>query len=358
MSFTPCKFDIRSDAARLEAKNQFDGNLAYGAKKFHADTARSGKGRPASGYIVPAHAEVVQDTGSERYERRHEFWEAVDQCPVCHSSDRHHFLHRFGIDVVRCEHCGHRYQNPRIRFDKATELYSNDASPAKVYNSVVQKDIDRYKYHYGLSLVEQLSPLAKNKIMDIGCGAGGLLFEAEREGWQQCVGVDINERWTSNFSDQNGVQFINSTFESLDPKAIGKNYSAITMWNVLEHIYDIHQTVASIKTLLAERGLFVVMVPNVESLASRIIREKSPTFNWKHVSHFCINSLNTLMTKHGFNCVHQETVISEIDNIKSYLSGEYPYHGFGDPSGFFDFITPEYIHDNMLGSRILAIYQK
>ena len=50
-------------------------------------------------------------------------------------------------------------------------------------------------------------------------------------------------------------------------------------------------------------------------------------------------------------------MITEIDNIKSYMSGEYPYHGYGDPEHLFDFITPEYIHRHHLGSRQIAIFR-
>ena len=129
------------------------------------------------------------------------------------------------------------------------------------------------------------------------------------------------------------------------------------MWNVLEHLYDIQTIVSDVKQMLKPGGLFFVMVPNIESLASRIIRERSPTFNWKHVSHFTRGSLERLMTSCGLATEHFETVITEIDNVKSYLSGEYPYHGYGDPDGLFDFITPEYIHRNFLGSRMIGIFR-
>ncbi len=38
------KFNISDFEERLNAKNEFDGNLVYGAKKFHFDTNRAGKG--------------------------------------------------------------------------------------------------------------------------------------------------------------------------------------------------------------------------------------------------------------------------------------------------------------------------
>ena len=152
------------------------------------------------------------------------------------------------------------------------------------------------------------------------------------------------------------MQYIQSSFEKLDHGKLGTNYDAISMWNVFEHLYDVHAMLESMKSLLRPGGLFLLMIPNVESLASRIIRAQSPTFNWKHVHHFCVRSLRRLMREHGYREVHLETVVTEIDNVKSYLSGEHPYHGFGDPSGLFDFITPEYLHDHLLGSRILAVF--
>ena len=39
------------------------------------------------------------------------------------------------------------------------------------------------------------------------------------------------------------------------------------------------------------------------------------------------------------------------------MSGEYPYHGYGDPEKLFDFITPEYVHKNFLGSRMIGIFK-
>ena len=73
---------------------------------------------------------------------------------------------------------------------------------------------------------------------------------------------------------------------------------------------------------------------------------------------FHIKTLDLLMNKVGMKKIHCETVITEIDNIKSYLSGEFPYHGHGDPENLFEFITPEYIHNNLLGSRLISVYEK
>lgn len=350
-------FDINNLEERLRARNQFDGNLRYGAGTFHAKTNRSGVGRPSSGYLIREHAQVVTDTGIDRYQRVEDVWESVDQCPVCGSPERGLFLTRFGLDIYRCQQCAHRYLNPRLKFDVLVKLYADDKTASDIYTQPLQIGIDQIKYQYGLDLIEQLDPPAQERIMDIGCGAGVFLKLAHQKGWRQCVGIDVNERYADIYREAAGVQFISATFESLNPDELGSHYDCISVWNVLEHIYDVHGLLDVLTRLLKSGGLLFVMVPNVESLATRLMREMSPTFAWKHVAHFCQNSLELVMAMHNLDCVHLETAITEIDNIKSYMSGEHPYHGYGDPGGLFDFITPQYIHQNLLGSRIIAVFR-
>lgn len=350
-------FDIKNFEERLQAINAFDGNLRHGASTFHASTNRTGKGRPSSGGIIREHAKVVQDTGKDRYQRIDGLWEPVEQCPVCGSKNSEFFLTRFGLDIYRCTDCTHRYLNPRVKYDEAMRLYADDKTASDIYSQPLQIEIDEIKYQYGIDLIDQLNPPSRNKIMDIGCGVGGFLKMADKNGWAQCVGVDVNERYASMYEETKGVQFISANFESLDPEKLGSDYDCISMWSVLEHLYDLHGILAVMKKMLKKDGLLFILVPNVESLATRLMREMSPTFAWKHLAHFTPASLKQLMQMHSFKCEHFETVITEIDNIKSYMSGEYPYHGYGDPAGQFDFITPEYIHKNLLGSRMIGVFR-
>jgi 2-polyprenyl-3-methyl-5-hydroxy-6-metoxy-1,4-benzoquinol methylase len=300
---------------------------------------------------------VVTDSGVDRYRRNDGQWEAVERCPVCGSGERSPLLSRYGVEIRRCDSCQHRYLSPRVRFDVAMSLYADDKTAADIYTQPLQIETDEIKYRYGLDLLAQLEPPGRERLLDIGCGAGIFLRTAEAAGWRQCVGIDVNERYAGIYRDTPGVQFINSTFESLEPKKVGTDYDCISMWSVLEHLYDLHGILRSVKSILRQRGLLFILVPNADSLATRLIRALSPTFTWKHTSHFVPASLRRLMEMHRFECVHMETVITEIDNIKSYMSGEYPYHGYGDPAGLFDFITPEYIHRNLLGSRLIGIFR-
>jgi 2-polyprenyl-3-methyl-5-hydroxy-6-metoxy-1,4-benzoquinol methylase len=351
------KFDINNFDERLNAKNKFDGNLIYGAKKFNFKTKRLGDGKPASGHLIREQAEAVTDTEKDRYKRKPGCWETVKQCPVCRSENNVFFLSRQGLDIYKCLNCTHRYLNPRIIYSKSMNIYADNKTDSDIYKTPLQKNIDEIKYLYGLELIKQLNDGKSQKIMDIGCGNGVFLNVAFKNGWKQCVGIDVNRRYSSIYKKTKGIQFISGNFDSLDPDKLGADYDCLSMWAVLEHLYDLTGMLKIIKKLLRNNGLFLVFVPNVESLATRLMREMSPTFNWMHVSYFSRRSLLELMKINNFENVFLETAITEIGNIKSYMSGEYPYDGYVDMENLFSFITPEYIYKNFLGSKILGIFK-
>jgi len=348
---------IEREDERIIKKNKFDGNLIYGAKDFHKQTNRSGEGKPSSGFLTREQTRIISDTKINRYKKINlEEWEEVSQCPVCRDKKRDYFLTRFSLDIYKCLNCSHRYMDPRVKFEVAERLYKDDKTASEIYTKKMQVSVDEIKYNYGLEIIEKLTN--NKKIMDIGCGAGVFLKEANKRGWETCVGIDINERYNNIYDEDKKVQFINRKFEDLTHQDIGDNYDCIALWSVLEHLYDLDSIIKVIKKLLNKSGLLFILVPNVESLATNLMREMSPTFSWKHVSHFSPKSLVKLMELHGLSCIFHETVITEIDNVKSYLSGHYPYHGMGDTKGIFDFITPDFLHSNMLGSRQIAIFKK
>ena len=351
-------FNIKNEEERLKEKNKFDGNLILGARKFHESTSRTGQNKPLSDTLIPAHAKVVKDTGKDRYQRLEPYWERVDCCPVCQCQESVFKFSRMALDIFQCSHCTHQFMNPRITYEKIIELYEDDRTAQKVSTSATQKKIDRVKYAYGLSLIDQLHPPEKNTIVDLGCGVGVMMEEADKMGWSHCIGVDVNPNYQGTFdASRKGIQFLNANFDQLPPLMLDHSCDCITMWNVLEHVYDLTSMMNRLKLLLKPNGLLLILVPNVESLALRLFRSQGSTFSWPHVSHFCAKSLQYLMDHNGFVQEHLETVITEIDNIKSYMSGESAYSGIGDPEGLFDFITPDYLHQHMLGSRLLGIFR-
>ena len=349
-------FDIKNFNKRLKYINSFDGGLVFGAKKFHSDTNRSNINK---GHIIREQHKLLKKDKKNNYKRNDIFWEKVKCCPVCNSKKSELFISRLCIDIYNCLKCKHRFMNPRPKYKKAIELYNDDQTSSKIWLSKLQRKMDSKKFNYANLLINNFIKNKYKKIVDIGCGSGLFLEHMYKNGWDECVGLDINKNYLDTYSKIKGVQFINSTFEKIEPKKVGNNYDCVSMWGVFEHLYDINLTLKNVKKILRKKGILFIMVPNGFSLATNIIRDKSPTFHWKHLNHFSKDSLKSFVEKTGdFKMVHTETMVTEIENIKSYLNGKFPYGGYSDPNNIYNFINPDFIHKNLLGSRLIGMFKK
>ena len=106
--------------------------------------------------------------------------------------------------------------------------------------------------------------------------------------------------------------------------------------------------------LLKPNGILVILVPNIDSLAARIMHEKCVTFSGDtHINFFNNETLTKIQEMNGFKVLDCETVFSEINTIKNYLNYSDAY--FGEGKNDFEFLNPKYIHDNLMGYAIITV---
>ena len=104
-------------------------------------------------------------------------------------------------------------------------------------------------------------------------------------------------------------------------------------------------------------GILIIFVPNIYSLAAKILHEKCVTFSGdSHIKIFYNKTLTDINNKCGFEVLEVETVFSEINTIRNYLNYNDAYFGFGGEK--FDFLNSEYIHKNFLGYALISYARK
>ena len=350
--------DLSNFEDRLKIINSFDGNLVYGAKSFNLTTNRTGKG-PSNGLPTKELLKVVQDSQKDRFVRKSIGWVEQKNCVVCNSKKRSFLLNRLGLAYFRCAECSHIYQDPILSNSVAAELYSNEETTTKIYKSDNQQEMDEIKFSYGVDLINSfVSNKNRNSILDIGCGPGIFSKVAFRKGWDLSIGVDINDSYDDISKSSSGFKLVRGNVLDIASLDFNTKFDVISMWSFLEHIPDPKKYINDLGNVLKDNGLIFILVPNSDSLVAKLLREKSTCYNWKHISYFNIKSLNFLLESCGYNCVFDETVITEIGNIKSYLNGKEPYSGELPDKDPFSFIDSKFIHINKLGSRIIAVYKK
>ena len=75
----------------------------------------------------------------------------------------------------------------------------------------------------------------ENELLDIGCGTGDFINYMKRKGWS-VTGVETDQMARELAEKKPDMEVYSSVS---DEKLWGK-YDVITMWHVLEHVYDLN----------------------------------------------------------------------------------------------------------------------
>ncbi len=178
-------------------------------------------------------------------------------------------------------------------------------------------DYDRFEPSVHRQVDDYLNFIARHtqgkSLLDVGTGSGLLPHVALQRGYE-VEGTDLSKHVSENVPAKGGFTVHHGT---LDEIRFARKYDIITLLHVLEHTDNPLSTIERCKDLLKSGGYLVVVVPNYQSLDSRIkdvlSKFKLKQRPYKHLAlghHnwvFSIKSLEILGRKCGLQTVHRET---------------------------------------------------
>ena len=135
----------------------------------------------------------------------------------------------------------------------ASKQIADMAQPEKAYFLQARPDI------------AELIPLQAHRILDIGCGFGGLgKFLVETRG-SQVDGVE-RSREADQYLNTIYDHFVIGDVETAADQFAGRQYDCIVFADILEHLVDPWSTLRRYSQLLAPDGVIVASIPNVRNL--------------------------------------------------------------------------------------------
>jgi SAM-dependent methyltransferase len=151
---------------------------------------------------------------------------------------------------------------------------------------------------------------SRRLLLDIGAHAGRFLSLAQASGWD-VEGIELNPRTAACAARRTGALVHCMNAHQLS--TAGRRYTAVTLNDVLEHIPDPVQMLATIARLVEPGGWIAVKVPSgpgqwqKERLLAGLApgREMSLAGNLVHVNHFSARSLGLALERAGF---HEVTI--------------------------------------------------
>ncbi len=237
----------------------------------------------------------------------------VRSCPVCgalageplhHRSfvlpDGHPLAH--GYTVVTCSVCGAAYATPlpdQAAYDRFYRDDSKYADAATGTGSGAQAWDDQRLEETARELAA-FAPDTSTHIVDVGCGAGGLLRWLAKLGYTKLTGIDPAPACAEAASAIPGVRGITGSLFAL-PANI-EPAGLIVLSHVLEHVRDVADAVDGLKKITRPGGRVYAEVPNASKYADYLVAPFLD-FNTEHINHFSVATLRRLFASRGWRIV-------------------------------------------------------
>lgn len=168
--------------------------------------------------------------------------------------DTRYFISDIEFKVVRCNHCGLAFVNPRPTLNSIDVFY-----PREFYQARAMSQTTRVRYEKEAMYLEEFEP---GKVLDIGCAGGEFLKIMREKGWK-VYGTDYSNRGKNTYN-------LDIRYGQLDAIQYPSNYfDVITAWGVFEHLHDPMKYFKEVSRILKVGGSFIFLVTNIDSLMSR-----------------------------------------------------------------------------------------
>jgi SAM-dependent methyltransferase len=210
--------------------------------------------------------------------------------------------------VVRCGDCGLMRLDPPPAPDKLGRYYPDLYwfSPDQTAAGRLEEAYRRLVLRDHVLFVDRAlrATRAQGPLLDVGCG-GGLFLRLMRGRGFRVVGLDFSAQAAAVAWRQQGAPAVCAMLERAPFRPA--SLAGLTMFHVLEHLYDPRAYLMAARELLAPDGRLVVQVPNAACWQFRILgRAWNGIDVPRHLFDFRARDLERLLESCGFETVRRK----------------------------------------------------
>jgi 2-polyprenyl-3-methyl-5-hydroxy-6-metoxy-1,4-benzoquinol methylase len=205
--------------------------------------------------------------------------------------------------LVRCLSCEMVFAANAEKEFKDGRFYETEGSEFYASKDKLAGDYSPVRYAREIRVLRKFC--RRGRILDVGCSTGGFLYrlgECFRNDYK-VIGTDV-ATGALDVAEKKGVPVLRENFFAL---AGSEQFQAITFWAVLEHVAEPAEFLRKARELLSEGGYCFVLVPNLRSLAVRLLGAKYRYILPQHLNYFSRATLRRLVEKSGFEVVLSTT---------------------------------------------------
>jgi 2-polyprenyl-3-methyl-5-hydroxy-6-metoxy-1,4-benzoquinol methylase len=207
-------------------------------------------------------------------------------CPICQGRQSKPFLAKNELKLVRCTACSMTYANP-VPEAMASGGFYDDAGGEYLSRDKLQADYADVRFVRELRLFRAFCP--GGSVLDVGCSSGAFLYQLNRRhpGDYKILGTDVSTA-PLNHAEKMGVPVARGNFLAA---SFEERFDAIAFWATMEHLFEPQPFLKKAASLLKPGGLCFILVPNMRSLAVRLLGAKYRYIFSEHLNYFTPQTL-------------------------------------------------------------------
>lgn len=264
------------------------------------------------------HASAILDTVPPR------------DCPACGSSrSRFLFLSYDAHPFHECEECGCWFEPKAITEEVFERFFERCPAARALATSMMVARDDEQRREADMARIggylDDLRPLLAVRdtpaYLDVGCGVGHSLRAGQARGFR-VRGIEASTSAVA-LAVAAGLPATQPGYVSDEGR-----YDLISFWETMEHLHDPLGALESYLPLLAADGLVALTVPNLNALATRVLRESCAWvhggYNTSgHLNLFGPASIERLLQRAGLAVLYTESDYSaDPIELAAYLAGQ------------------------------------
>lgn|GEM_PF-1355318 len=202
-------------------------------------------------------------------------------------------------DIYRCDSCGLVAQ----KLDHSVEeILENLKNEKYLDEKIGELNLAEKQHHFDMLIryIREHRQLDGARVLDVGANTGVFLKRVKPLAGE-IHGIEPSQEATQLAERECGAVVQNTAVADADLQ--DGSFDVITMWDVVEHLYDPKSDLDFLYSKLKPGGVLFITTHDVEELFARLTGRHYPMLMYQHFYHFSKRTLSAMLENAGYRVV-------------------------------------------------------
>jgi 2-polyprenyl-3-methyl-5-hydroxy-6-metoxy-1,4-benzoquinol methylase len=267
-------------------------------------------------------------------------------------------------NIYACQNCGFRWLDPQPTDAELSKIYNDqyflDEGEAEITELVNKLKSATARLYLEQLVQGDLSSTSGLSLLEIGCGMGDFLVEAQSKGFK-VSGLEVTDHLVEFSNRRLGSSSVQKGF--IETSNFQKeSFEIVAFFDVIEHVRNPLDFMTRVNSLLRKTGIVYIVTPSLDSWSAKLLGKNWMEYKVEHLSYFNKKAITLLLEKAGFHKIRilSNYKILNIDYINRHFV-RFPVKGISLLLNFARKLTPDklaYMPVKVVASGMAVIAEK